>query len=90
VDLQRANSGDVVLLAINDGDAADDARRIAAKHGFQRNLVVDPSREISNAYGIEVWPTSVMVNGSGFIAGANVGRAHTNRETGAAQARAAS
>lgn len=66
-----------VLLAINDGDPADEAKRIAAEYGFQASLVVDPSREISSAYEIEVWPTTVFVNASGLIAGACIGRAHT-------------
>jgi len=58
-----------LVLAINDGEPADLAKRIAAENGFSANLATDPDREISLAYGVSLWPTIVFVDSSGLITG---------------------
>ena len=58
-----------LVLAINDGEPADLAKRIAAENGFFANLATDPDSEISLAYGVSLWPTIVFVDSSGLITG---------------------
>jgi len=36
--------------------------------------VPDPAREISRAYGINVWPTIVSIDASGLVSGIRYGR----------------
>ncbi len=56
-----------VVLAVNDGDPADLAKKIAAGNGMESNLVLDPHRRISGSYGVRVWPTTIYVNALGVI-----------------------
>jgi AhpC/TSA family len=56
-----------VVLAVNDGDSPDVARRVAAEFGFPHALVNDGKREISSGYGVEIWPTIVSLDASGMI-----------------------
>jgi peroxiredoxin len=54
-----------VVLAINDGDDADLARRAATEHALAATVVADPYRRIARAYGITVWPTIVSLDDTG-------------------------
>ena len=63
-----------VLLAINDGEAADEAKKMAALHKLMVTLVTDPQRLISSAYGVSVWPTMVSIDASGVVTGIRYGR----------------
>ena len=73
-DLQAATrSRKSALLAINDGDTPDLAKQIAEEHGFAANLVADPRREISLGYGVELWPTIILVDEAGAITGVRTG-----------------
>ena len=62
-----------MLLAINDGDSPEIARNAAAEAGLTATLVVDPKREISQAYGVKLWPTVVRVNAAATITGIESG-----------------
>jgi hypothetical protein len=67
--LQAASlkAGGSFVLAINDGDAPQLARTLAAENGFSEIFVADPDRTVSFGYGVDVWPTIVSVNASGVI-----------------------
>ncbi|HTJ87105.1 MAG TPA: TlpA disulfide reductase family protein [Terriglobales bacterium] len=65
--LHATKDSSPVVLAINDGDSADLARRVAAENGFVDALVMDGKREISSGYGVEIWPTIVSLDASGMI-----------------------
>ena len=55
------------MLAVNDGDDAEVARAVAAESGITATLVTDPKRDISLAYGVNLWPTIVSLNPSGIV-----------------------
>jgi hypothetical protein len=63
-DLQKTKP---IVLAINDGDAPELARKSAAENGLSAILVGDPRREISRAYGVNIWPTIVILDASGSV-----------------------
>jgi hypothetical protein len=66
-------SANSVLLAINDGEASELARRVAAENGLSANLVIDPNREISLAYGVTIWPTVIFCDSRGVTSGIRYG-----------------
>ncbi|HMF40048.1 MAG TPA: TlpA disulfide reductase family protein [Polyangia bacterium] len=71
----RASAGPApVVLAINDGDAAEVARRVAEEHKLSATIVTDPKREISVAYGASVWPTTVFLDALGLVRNIRYGR----------------
>ena len=72
-DLQKAVSSQSALLAINDGDTSAVARKTAESNGFAANLVTDPEREISTAYGVGLWPTIVFVDEATSVTGLRFG-----------------
>jgi len=63
-----------ILLAINDGEAPELARRVALENGLTATLVPDPRRNISLAYGVNIWPTTVFLDASGLVTGILYGR----------------
>jgi len=63
-----------VVLAINDGDTAELAKRVAAEHGLSAIVVPDPQREISAAYGVSIWPTIVFIDAFGLVREIRYGR----------------
>jgi peroxiredoxin len=62
------------VLAVNDGEPAELARRVAAENRLSATLVTDPERRISLAYGVTVWPTIVFIDPSGLVRGIHQGR----------------
>jgi peroxiredoxin len=78
VDLQNALSNTApqttVLLAICDGEPLEAARQAAGQHGITALLVPDPDRDIAQACGITVWPTTVFVDSSGLVSNVRYGR----------------
>ncbi len=56
-----------VVLAINDGEAPELAKKVAAQHGLSALVVTDPQRQISLAYGVNLWPTTVFVDSLGVV-----------------------
>jgi len=63
-----------VVLAINDGEVGELAKRVAAENGFSAIVVPDPQREISAAYGVSIWPTTVFIDASGVVRNIRYGR----------------
>lgn len=77
-DLQHATANTLgtgpVVLAINDGEAAAMARRVAAESRLSAALVTDPDRRICLAYGVNVWPTIVSLDPTGLVRDVRYGR----------------
>ena len=63
-----------VVLAINDGDAVELAKRIAAENKLSAIVVPDPKRSISLAYGVNIWPTTVFIDAFGLVREIRYGR----------------
>jgi hypothetical protein len=62
-----------VVLAINDGESAEVARGVAAESGLSATLVTDPQRRISLGYGVNLWPTIVLLDAAGIVSGIRYG-----------------
>ena len=77
-DLQKAFSGagrqGPVVLAINDGEAPELAKKFAAEHRLSAIVVPDPARQISLAYGVNVWPTAIFIDAGGLAKDVRYGR----------------
>jgi peroxiredoxin len=77
-DLQRstekAGGQRPIVLAINDGEASELAKKVAAENGLSATLATDPQRKISLAYGVNVWPTTVFIDARGVVRGIRYGR----------------
>lgn len=77
-DLQKAFAGagsqGPVVLAINDGEAPELAKKVAAKNGLSAIVVPDPERPISIAYGVNIWPTTIFLDASGLVKSIRYGR----------------
>jgi peroxiredoxin len=63
-----------ILLAINDGEAPALAKKVAAENGLTAVVVPDPQRNISLAYGVNIWPTTVFLDASGLVRSIRYGR----------------
>jgi len=57
-----AGKSQVLVLAINDGESAEVAKRVAGEQKLSATIVPDPSRKISLAYGVSSWPTTIWVD----------------------------
>jgi hypothetical protein len=75
-------------LAINDGEDAKLAQKVAAANKLTAIIVPDPNREISIAYGVQVWPTVVSVGTSGLVTAIQFGT-HTMTAAGRTASQAA-
>lgn len=69
----KSKSPAPIVLAVNDGEDPGVARAVAAESGLTAILVTDPKREIGLAYGVTLWPTIVMLDASGMVAGIRYG-----------------
>jgi peroxiredoxin len=70
----RSGRNGPLLLAINDGEPAELAQRVAAENGISAVVVPDPERQIALAYGINVWPTSIFIDTTGLVNDIQLGR----------------
>jgi hypothetical protein len=78
-----------VVVAVNDGESADVARRVAEANKISATVVPDPERQISRAYGVSVWPTVVSVDASGAVMNVQQGRSAHDRDLSATAQRSA-
>ena len=62
------------LLAINSGEAPEQARKVFDEHGFQAVLVLDPTEEITSAYGVACWPTTISLDQDRIVQEIRYGR----------------
>lgn len=71
LDLQKttgkAGAQGPILLAINDGGTLEQTKKTAAENGLTAIVVPDPLRNISAAYGVNSWPTTLYLEPSGRV-----------------------
>ena len=63
-----------VVLRIHDGETPDRAVQKAAAVNNNVKFVPDPTRAISKAYGIAVWPTTIYVDAQSVVRDVRYGR----------------
>ena len=68
IEAARSQRHDGIVLAIHDGE---DTKERGKSGGYEMSATVvpDPSREISAAYGVNVWPTVISIDESGLVDG---------------------
>jgi len=64
---QHKKKGVEVIGAIEEGDDLDAARKIYEEGGIKFPLVVDSGRNAYGAFGVRVYPTTVIINGDGIL-----------------------
>jgi hypothetical protein len=64
-----------VILAVNDGESSDAAIRFADENKLTATVVPDAERQISRAYGVNVWPTIISLDANGLVSGIRYGLA---------------
>ena len=69
-----------LVLAINDGERAEDANLALSKAKISAIPVGDPGRAIAKAYGVAVWPTVISIDASGVISSIQLGNAENEHE----------
>jgi peroxiredoxin len=74
----RSRAQKSVVLAINDMDPPEVASRIAAEIGFSGIVVADVTQEISRAYGVNIWPTTIFLDAKGLVVSVQYGRFSTD------------
>lgn len=83
-DVQRmaaeSEGDEPLVLAINDGETREVARRFAAANGLSATLVMDPDRSISLAYRVSIWPTIVFIDTLGLVRTVQYGRNGTAQD----------
>jgi AhpC/TSA family len=87
-EFQDAESGAAIVLAINDGEDPEVARAASAEGKITATVVADPKRDISGAYGVNVWPTIVTISSVGVVSGIRYG--HTPMRVSGTPSRPAS
>jgi len=70
----KAGGQGPVVLAINDGEAPELAKRVAAENGLSATIVADPQRSIAVAYAVNIWPTIVFLDAFGLVRKIRYGR----------------
>ncbi|HEX2721758.1 MAG TPA: TlpA disulfide reductase family protein [Gemmatimonadaceae bacterium] len=63
-----------LVLAVNDGESAEVARRAAQASRMSSIVVTDSARAISSAYGVNAWPTTIALDSAGAVRGIRFGR----------------
>jgi peroxiredoxin len=87
--MSKARGQGPTLLAINDGEPPELAKKIAAEGGLSAIVVTDPEREISFAYGVNLWPTTIVIDAGGLVRDIRYGRFSREQVKYAAPARTA-
>ena len=64
---QRYRSAGLVALAVSVDDDPQRARDFAHTHRLRYPLLIDPSKAVSRAYGVELLPTLVLIDRSGAV-----------------------
>jgi peroxiredoxin len=72
--LAHNGSQSPVVLAINDGEAPEVARKAALENGVTAIVVPDPGQDISLAYGVNLWPTTIFLDAQGLVSDVRYGR----------------
>jgi len=77
----------VVVIGIDTGetgDAREAAARFQAQHGLTYPLLVDRDDSVQKAYGVQAFPTNVIIDRRGYVryAGAGFDREGIDRALG--------
>jgi peroxiredoxin len=89
--IDNSRRGRHAVLAISADDAPELARETGARYAPSAIVVPDPKRQISIAYGVNIWPTTVFIDASGIVSDIQYGAFSlpaTKRPTEAKQAAA--
>ncbi len=63
----------VVVLGVDSGDTAGDARRFLAAHGITYPIVTDPNEVLAaNRYGVPGFPVTYVIDRAGRVVGGRV------------------
>jgi hypothetical protein len=87
--INRASRRGPIVLAINDGEESELARKVGGENGPSTIVVPDPERQISLAYGVNLWPTTVFVDALGFVTDIRYGSFSLDEDKRAGDQRAA-
>ncbi len=63
----------VVVLAMNYGESAQQAREYIEAEGYTFPVGLDPNRELANRFGVRGLPTNYLIGANGRIIGTKVG-----------------
>ena len=63
----RYRSAGLITLAVSVDDDPQRARDFARAHPLRYPLLIDPTKAVSRAYGIELLPTLVLIDRSGAV-----------------------
>jgi thiol-disulfide isomerase/thioredoxin len=65
----RAHRGEALsVLFVDAAEAADDVRRFAAEFAIEEPVALDAEKELGNRYGVDSYPTTVLIGEDGRIA----------------------
>ncbi len=87
--INRTSRRGPIILAINDGEDPELAKKVAAEYGPSTVVVPDPERQISLAYGVNLWPTTVFVDALGLVTDIRYGSFSLDEDKRAGDQRAA-
>jgi peroxiredoxin len=68
----RAN-GDLVVLAVNVGEPASQVQDFVDEFDLTFPVVLDPSEEIANTYGVKGLPVTIWVDSEGIVQNQHIG-----------------
>ncbi len=68
-----ADAAGPLVLAVNDGESPEVSKRVFAEQKLSGTLVVDEGRQISRAYGVNTWPTTVWIDKVGRVGVVRIG-----------------
>ncbi len=61
------HSEEVVVVGVNVGEPATDARTFAANFGIRYPLLLDADRDVTEAYRVRAMPTSLFIDADGVV-----------------------
>lgn len=69
----RIRYTDLVVLAVNAGETAEDVQAFMSELGLTFPALLDPRGEISDLYGAKFLPTTVWIDAGGVVRGKHIG-----------------
>jgi thiol-disulfide isomerase/thioredoxin len=65
--LQNAYQDKLILFAINSGEPRSMVRTFKRQYLLDFLVLMDPQSKVFSAYGIHVWPTTILINQQGQV-----------------------
>jgi thiol-disulfide isomerase/thioredoxin len=69
----KSKDGNLEILSVNQGDAADEVRRFMGVKKYTFHVVLDSDQAVGNLYGVGAIPTLVVVDKKGVVRLLSVG-----------------